>query len=654
MEIELVRRSSWGSAAEPFTGKFQSTVLQKLNEFKIEEGGAFEDASMFVIGAGEDMEKQQKQPFESTLQDLVYSVDAGAGLKIIRTTLFCLLVVIIGVIFTGRQFKGFDSEAAMDSAQLGRNLAQSGQYVTQCIRPVSIATVSANTFDGDALIGWHPELFRPPLYPAMLAGAFKFFHLIGVDLFPSSEAFRGMQIYPAEQWVIIPLNHIFTGLSGILLYLLGRRLFSHRIGVLGVTTYFLTQMVWQDSVSGTGIPVLSFFVLGAIYFLVMAMNHRRERQPLWNWMLLFSFSIIFSAAAFLTHYATLAILPGLSLFIWMMGSRTQRGGHLVFFYLLFVGLLVSPWLIRNVQVSGSPFGLAPHAALVDSAKYPGDALTRTLHPEFNVVSDFRQAKTKWATNFTQFYESGFTSLGGGLLIAFFMVTYFYRFARVHVHNLRWGIGLSMVLFFFGAGFFGSDAFQLYHLFWPFVILYGLGFFSILLDRLDLNIELYKLGLTGLVVGLTALPLLVTIFMSPTQSLPYPPYYAPFVMRVSELLKPTEVICSDMPWATAWYGKRTSILLPATLDDYYEINDYRKYISGLYITTLTKDKPFVSQLFSGPEKSWFPIVMGQLPKDFPLRHGFALNKSDQLFLSDSIRWGVGKTTQPAEDDGDGAE
>jgi len=428
--------------------------LRRLNEFDVVASFTYD--CFFLEKTMNKSQKNQNQPFEATLQDLVYSVDAGGGLKIIRTMLFCLFVVGLVVIFTGRQFKGFDSEAAMDNAQLGRNLAQSGRYVTQCVRPVSIATVSANTFDGDAKIMEHPELFRPPLYPAILAGAFKFYDLVGVDLFPDSEAFRGMRVYPA---------------------------------VLGVTTYFLTQMVWQDSIAGTGIPVLSFFVLGATYFAVMAMIRRRERQPLWSWMLLFSLSIVFSAAAFLTHYAAMAVIPGLALFVWMMGSKTQRGGHLAFFYLVFVGLLVSPWLIRNIQVSGSPLGLAPHLALVDSSAYPGDALMRTLHPTFSLMGDFQRAKTKWATNFASFYENGFTSLGGGLLIAFFMVTYFYRFARVHVHNLRWGIGLSMVLLFVGAGFFGSDAYQFYHLFWPFVILYGLGFYSILLIR-----DFVRLGL----------------------------------------------------------------------------------------------------------------------------------------------------------------
>jgi hypothetical protein len=307
---------------------------------------------------------------------------------------------------------------------------------------------------------------------------------------------------------------------------------------------------------------------------------------------------------------------------------------------------VSPWLLRNYQLSGSPLGLAAHTALIDTSGYPGDALMRTLKPEFNLFSDWAAVKTKWSKNFSEFYEDGLTSLGGGVLIAFFAVTFFYRFVRVHVHNLRWGICFSMVLFFFGAGFFSRETYEIYHIFWPFVILYGLAFFFILLDRLDLSIQLYKTGLTSLVIGLTALPFLIIIFLSPAPGLPYPPYYAPFVMKVSELLKPSEVMCTDMPWATAWYGDRVSILLPRTLDDYYELNDYRKYISGLYITTLTKDRPFVSSLIEGSDKTWFPIIMGRLTDDFPLKHGFSLNKQDQIFLSDSVRWSADAVQAPA--------
>ncbi|MEI6080633.1 MAG: hypothetical protein WCQ53_08375, partial [bacterium] len=77
-------------------------------------------------------------------------------------------------------------------------------------------------------------------------------------------------------------------------------------------------------------------------------------------MMFFCLSILFSAAAFMTHYAAVAVIPGLALFILMMGSRTQRGGHLAFFYLSLTFLIVFPWLLRNYQLSGSPLGLATH------------------------------------------------------------------------------------------------------------------------------------------------------------------------------------------------------------------------------------------------------------------------------------------------------
>jgi hypothetical protein len=111
-----------------------------------------------------------------------------------------------------------------------------------------------------------------------------------------------------------------------------------------------------------------------------------------------------------------------------------------------------------------------------------------------------------------------------------------------------------------------------------------------------------------------------------------------------MLNEREVMCTDMPWATAWYGDRVSILLPKNIEEFFEINDYKQYISGMYITTITKNKPFVKQLFDGPEKSWMPIVLGgRPPPDFPLKQGISLNRQDQLFLSDRNRWATGEET-----------
>ena len=89
--------------------------------------------------------------------------------------------------------------------------------------------------------------------------------------------------------------------------------------------------------------------------------------------------------------------------------------------------------------------------------------------------------------------------------------------------------------------------------------------------------------------LGALPLILTM-MPPRAGVPYPPYFPPFITHVSKMLTADEFMCTDMPWATAWYGSRNSLLLPATVDEFYEINDYIKRISGIYFTTLTRNKP----------------------------------------------------------------
>jgi hypothetical protein len=107
------------------------------------------------------------------------------------------------------------------------------------------------------------------------------------------------------------------------------------------------------------------------------------------------------------------------------------------------------------------------------------------------------------------------------------------------------------------------------------------------------------------------------------------------------------MCTDMPWATAWYGNRVSVLLPKDLDDFYEINDYKQYISGIYITALTKNRPFAKDLLTGSEKPWLPLMSGRPPVDFPLKQAISLNarSQDQVFISDRDRWSsVGTVTE----------
>jgi hypothetical protein len=221
-------------------------------------------------------------------------------------------------------------------------------------------------------------------------------------------------------------------------------------------------------------------------------------------------------------------------------------------------------------------------------------------------------------------------------VCLFLTAFFYRFVRPPVHLLRWCLLLGLVLLVLVASLFGPVTARLLHAFWPLIILYGLAFFTILIERLQLRVRLFTLAVTAFFVFLGALPLILTL-MPPRAGVPYPPYFPPFIVHVCKMLKPDEMLCTDMPWATAWYGNRDSLLLPATLDDFYEINDYNKRISGLYFTTITRNKPYVRNLLAGPDRSWFPLLEGRMPADFPLSQGFPMNNMDQLFLTDRQRW-----------------
>ena len=110
-----------------------------------------------------------KKGFQTNIQDLIYSVDTGMGLKLIRTILYLLVVLASCLLYTATQFHGFKEEAPMDYAQLARNLAEKKRYVTQNESPQSIAFITRGQVDTDPKMDFHPEMYRAPLYPASMA-----------------------------------------------------------------------------------------------------------------------------------------------------------------------------------------------------------------------------------------------------------------------------------------------------------------------------------------------------------------------------------------------------------------------------------------------------------------------------------------------------
>jgi hypothetical protein len=299
---------------------------------------------------------------------------------------------------------------------------------------------------------------------------------------------------------------------------------------------------------------------------------------------------------------------------------------------------VTPWLLRNVQVSGSPLGFVPESAFIDTRGFGEDSFERTLAPgleDLTWVEKASMIQRKWFRNAALLYPNRLTTLGDGfLLVCLFFTAFFHRFVRRNVQQFRWCILLAIGLFLGLAGYFTPESSRVMYVFWPLVILYGLAFYYYLLDRLNLPLAVQQMAITTLVVLLCAAPLIMNLMRR--DSYPYPPYLRPYVSYVSDLLEPTELMCTDMPWATAWYGNRDSLLLPQSIDEFYEIHDLVREVSALYFTTLTRNRPFIRGLVLGKERSWFPLQQMQTPANFPLQHGTFLLQGDQLLITDRDR------------------
>jgi 4-amino-4-deoxy-L-arabinose transferase-like glycosyltransferase len=477
------------------------------------------------------------------------------------------------------------------------------------------------------MINRHPDLVHPPVYPALLAVVFR-----ALQGYFTSDS--GSTIYLPEQRVIMPLGHLCTLLSGVLVFLLARRLFDQRVALLGVTLFFLSDAVWDMSISGLSIPLATVLVLLSCLLALAATRHREENARALRWIIPLVFSAVFCGLAFLTRYGLIVFAPALALFIrWSFPARGSRWASV---YLLIVLLVAAPWLVRNWQVSGGLLGLAPYTALNGVDPVLENEFERTLAPELKVDTTVRTLQLKFFTGLDRLYRGSLRGLGDGILSALFLTTFLYRFARDPVHRLRWCLAVAFAGLWFLGALFGLGTERLLHVIWPFALLYGLAFFFILMERLQLVQPFLRATVVGALIFLTALPLIFRL-LPPRAGTPYPPYFAPYITHVCRMLKPDELLCTDMPWATAWYGDRSSLLLPLTINDFYTVNDYTKRVSSIYFTTLTRDRSYVRTLLTGSLRTWFPILEGRIPNDFPLTQGFPLNNLDQLFLTDRPRW-----------------
>ena len=589
------------------------------------------------------------------IQDIIYQFEVGKGARWLRWGLLGVLLVALIVGYDLRVYRNLAAPEAMDAAQVARNLSEGKGFTTQLIRPVSIALLRDNekttAADPGLLKGNHPDLANPPVYPLLLAGLMKVlpFEYSASKTAPFwSNAGHFWRYQP--DFLIALFNQTLFLVVVVLTFLLARHLFDAMIGWVTALLLLGTELMWRFSVSGLSTMLLLVIFMGVVWCLVLLEESVREAR--WGgkavWLLAQALGLCLGLGA-LTRYAFGWVIIPVLVFLLLFGGARKIA--LVFVTLGVFLAVVSPWVARNISVSGAPFGVATYAVVEGTTEFSEYKLQRALHPKFESVSVGLFVR-KLMVNARRILENELPKIGGSWVTAYFLAGLLVAFRSVAISRLRYFLLISMAVLIavqaLGKTQLSEETPEinsenLLVLLYPLVLMFGVCLFFLLLDQVRLPDARFR-ALVMTAFGLAACAPLIFAFMPPRLApVVYPPYYPPAIQQVSGWMKEDELMMSDVPWAVAWYGHRQCVWLTLNAQaDFFAISDELKPVRGLYLTPQTMDARFLSQWIRAGEFSWGSFILESLlkkeiPPTFPLRKSPGGFLPEQMFLTDWERW-----------------
>lgn len=610
------------------------------------------------------------------LQDFIHKLEEGGGLRYFRIALAVLAVIFLGVMYDWRDFTNFSTAEAMDTAQLARNIAEGKGYTTLYVRPLSMYLVKSETKkklgegaataagDPSHILGMHPDIANPPMYPLMLAGLMK------LPIFewavPAAKPFWSpggkFQRYQPD-FLIAVFNELLLLALIVMTFFLARRLFDSSVAWLAAFLLLGTELIWRFCVSGLSTILLMLIFTGLAWCIVLLEAELREPKggPA-RVLVLSAVAGLVVGVGGLTRYSFgWLIIP--VLFFVVLYSVGARRVYLPLIVLGACAAVMLPWIIRNYQLSGTAFGTASYSVVEDTPLFPGTQLQRSLEPDFsrlNVGGSLRPFWLKLLNNGRDITQKELPHLGGTWLIALFAASLLLHFRSPALRRLRAFLLSSMGLLVLVEAL-GRTALwdrspdinseNLLILFVPLVIVFGCSLFYVLLDQIELPFPELRYGVIGAFCAVMCLPMILAFLPPHGTAISYP-YLPPVIQTVSGWMKPDELIMSDIPWAVAWYGERQSVWLtlnaakdprdPNSIENIFTINDYEKPVKALYLTAETIDSRFLTDWIHAGNLSWGSFVLDYItqkeaPVDFPIRAAPSGFFPESLFLADWQRW-----------------
>jgi len=518
------------------------------------------------------------------------------------------------------QFQGLRNPVVMEQADIARNLADGNGFTSHVIRPFDLWLTGTAL---DTVKGPVPALWHAPLYPRLLAWVFR--------MVQPAYAFSAQGIMDAETRGVIPLSIVLLLLATVATWFLARDLFDERCAHLASVIFLISPLPLRLVLEGGGLPLAMLLSVLLVWLVWKSVDNSFREDRRWLVPLYAAGAGVIGALAILSHYPALLIVFGAAVFLSLNLERLRWVTGAAFCSAVLLVLL--PWF-QTHHGGWRGFQAYPYGALLDTAIFSGDALLREGEPVLRSWQLTRALRDGMASRYLQLV-TGQTLLAAGAVFVFFLTGMFRREERHWNQHWKWILAgvllLQPVLPLVPGCAHGAWA-----MLFPLLTIYGVQTFCSLLDREDYFDVSAKPVLTGLFIVLCLLPAATGLLRQHDQP-PYPPYHGPLQAYVGQWLPADQVMVTDIPWATAWYGRQPSLLWPNTAED---VALYGEAVAAMYLAGR-------QGLGTVADATWLRIrIDGVAPEGLPFQYGLFLPAGgrDQILLLRDAAAGTGGTSR----------
>jgi hypothetical protein len=600
------------------------------------------------------------KPVREQVQEFIRSMEEGKGAAILLRICVVLGFIGLAMFYDLTRFECFSTQEAMESAHLARQLAEGKGYTTDSIRPFCLHLLQEGNPAHAQQVLQHPvpDLSNPPAWPCLLAGLMK---VLPFNFNPDPNQPWSFQ---PELW-IRAVNELLLLASAFILFQVARRLFDNSVAWLSAIIFAGTELFWKFSASGLSTIWLILIFLGMVWCLVLLEERERRAEPpcLPGSLALAAAVGVLAGIGGLSRYSfAWMILPVLMfLLLFFTRGRVKLGLCAAVAFLV----VMAPWIARNLALSHTCFGSNGFALVETTPHLPDDLLERSLQPAaaLSHVTPW-DVFNKLLINEGEILRDSLPRLGGNWVSAFFLCGLLLPFRNPALKRFRVFLLVSLVLMAVVQGacqtHLSADSPEinsenLLVVLSPLVFVFGAGVFFTLLDPIVPPIPRLRQGVSALFALVVCAPLLVTV-LGPFQPAAVSPYAPAHIERVAAMMRPDELMMSDIPWAVAWYGARPCAWLTPDDGDTYKEMDKLKHVQAIFLTQRTSDRRFLSQMIayerlntndwsrfyldSLPTNLFATVPLwahGEVPTGFPLTKAILDYAPDQMFISDQNRW-----------------